>query len=267
MSIQTFFLNKGAKRGIEALPSENDGKKAKVEPEGPTGAAWEPYCTVKGTWAELLEKEVERPYFKQLNAFVDGECAHKKIYPPRELIFNALASCDFENVKVVIIGQDPYHAEAQAHGLAFSVQKGVAVPPSLRNIYKELSDDLGFSKPSHGNLQKWNDQGVLLLNTCLTVRKAEAFSHKGKGWETFVDAVIKLVSKNNPGVVFMLWGKPAQLKATMVDKAKHRIITSSHPSPLAYTKTAEPFSGSRCFSRCNALLEKMGRDSIDWQIL
>jgi uracil-DNA glycosylase len=168
---------------------------------------------------------------------------------------------------VVILGQDPYHGEGQAHGLCFSVQQGVATPPSLRNIHKEAASDVGtVAKPGHGCLTKWAQQGVLLINTCMTVRKGEANSHSKQGWEAFTDAVIKHVSKNKQGVVFLLWGKPAAKKYELVDGKRHHLITSSHPSPLGATKTDMPFIGSKCFSRCNAFLEEAGGAPIDWRV-
>jgi len=260
----------GGKSSEDGHDSSSSGrKKIKASDEADSADStekWPPLLSVKGTWATLLESEVKKAYFKKLTAFVDGEYASKTIFPPQDLIFNALMSCDFEDVRVVIIGQDPYHGPHQAHGLAFSVQKGVQIPPSLRNIYKEVENDLGHARPSHGNLEYWNGQGVLLLNTCLTVRKGEAFSHTKQGWEIFTDAIIRMVSLKSSGCVFLLWGKPAQLKGQLVNQSKHKIITTSHPSPLGAAKTDKPFLGSKCFSRCNAMLEQMGKPPIDWHI-
>eukprot|EP01034_Spumella_vulgaris_P025778 gene25778-32270_t len=182
-------------------------------------------------------------------------------------IFSAFNLCPFDTVKVVVIGQDPYHGPGQAHGLAFSVQHGVAIPPSLKNMIKELTNDPDsvMNKPGHGNLEHWSQQGVLLLNNVLTVRKADANSHQKHGWEQFTDAVVRELSKRE-GLVYLLWGKPAQLKCKNIDSTKNTIITSSHPSPLAAYKTDEPFIGSKCFSRCNAALVERGQTPIDWTI-
>ncbi|KAF0745048.1 hypothetical protein Ae201684P_011078 [Aphanomyces euteiches] len=218
-------------------------------------------------WKDLLAPEFKKSYFKQLEAFLVREQKKKAtIYPPKADIFAALNLCPFDGIKVVIIGQDPYHGPGQAHGLCFSVQRGVPPPPSLKNIYKEACSDVGIPKPSHGSLLSWCNQGVLLLNTVLTVRASEANSHKKQGWETFTDAVIRLVNEHATGVVFLLWGKPAQDKGALISRAKHCIITSSHPSPLGATKTNEPFIGSKCFSRANEYLTKSGKTPIDWTV-
>jgi len=173
--------------------------------------------------------------------------------------------CPFDNVKVVIIGQDPYHGPSQAHGLAFSVLRGIAPPPSLRNIFQEASKDVGISLPSHGNLEAWARQGVLLLNVCLTVRKGEANSHNKKGWEAFTDQVVKELAKKD-GIVYLLWGKPAAEKCKGINAQKNYIITSSHPSPLGAYKTDKPFMGSKCFSKCNEQLRIWGKTEIDWNL-
>ncbi len=228
---------------------------------------WEPFHDkVNGTWLKLLDPEVQKPYFRKLATFVDAERKKHTIFPPSHHTFSALNYCSFEDVKVVIIGQDPYHGPNQAHGLCFSVLPGIPPPPSLKNIYKELETDLKIPKAKHGFLESWSQQGVLMLNACLSVRKGEANSHQKKGWETFTDTIITKLSKNHPGLVFLLWGKPAQTKCASINRSKHKVITSSHPSPLGATKTNEPFIGSKCFSRCNAELQKMGREPIDWKL-
>jgi uracil-DNA glycosylase len=250
-------------------PPDTEKAMTKAETEKPRtkeDEVWEPFSYVNGTWNTLLSKEVKKPYFVRLTKFVDAECGHKKIFPPRHQIFNALQLCTFEDVRVVIIGQDPYHGPDQAHGLSFSVQRGVKIPPSLRNIYKEIQNDIGHKPPTHGCLEDWSKQGVLMLNACLTVRSGEANSHSKKGWEDFTDAIIRLVSKNSDGCVFLLWGKPAALKCSTIDTKKHRVISSSHPSPLGATKTDKPFIGSKCFSRCNQQLIEMGKKPIDWKL-
>ena len=227
---------------------------------------WEPFASVNGTWRRLLEPELKKNYFMKLRSFVSREIKTKTVYPPANEIFSFLNLCSFEDVKVCIIGQDPYHGAGQAHGVAFSVKRGVKVPPSLRNMYKELEQDLSLKPPSHGNLVNWSKQGVLMINTCLTVRSAEANSHQKQGWEVFTDAIIRELSKHNPGLVFLCWGKPAQTKCASIDKKKHKIITSSHPSPLSAYSTTTPFIGSKCFSRCNELLRELGRTEIDWKV-
>ncbi|RHY22160.1 hypothetical protein DYB32_009595, partial [Aphanomyces invadans] len=188
------------------------------------------------------------------------------IFPPREEIFAALNLCPFDKIKVVIIGQDPYHGPGQAHGLCFSVARGVPPPPSLKNIYKEANSDVGIPIPKHGSLLSWCNQGVLMLNAVLTVRATEANSHKKQGWETFTDAVIRLINDQSQNVVFLLWGKPAQEKGSLISRTKHCVLTSSHPSPLGATKTTEPFIGSKCFSKANAYLVQHGKDEIDWTL-
>lgn len=187
------------------------------------------------------------------------------VYPPAGEMFTALNLCSFEDVKVVIIGQDPYHGPNQANGLAFSVHKGVRTPPSLRNMIKEAMVDVGIAKPTHGDLSHWASQGVLLLNTCLTVRAGSANSHKGHGWETFTDAIIREVNRKDH-IVFLMWGQPAMAKIKHVDITKHQILSCAHPSPLSATKTNKPFIGSRCFSKCNAALVKFGKAPIDWNL-
>ncbi|MBT2681833.1 uracil-DNA glycosylase [Bacillus sp. ISL-35] len=214
-------------------------------------------------WAPLLAEEFEKAYFLDLREFLMEEYQTKTVYPEKEDIFNALRYTDYDKVKVVILGQDPYHGPGQAHGLSFSVKPGVAIPPSLRNMFKELNDDIGCEIPNHGYLKKWADQGVLLLNTVLTVRKGEAHSHKGKGWETFTDKVITLLNGRQEPVIFILWGKPAQSKIKLIDESKHKIIMSAHPSPLSARRG---FFGSKPFSRVNEILREWGKQEIDWQI-
>ncbi len=217
-------------------------------------------------WQEALEEELKKPYMYELAEFLKEERAGMvPIYPPAGLVFNAFLQAPLDRVKVVIMGQDPYHGPGQAHGLCFSVQKGVPIPPSLRNIYKELHDDLGCTIPDHGSLLHWAEQGVLLLNATLTVRQAQAKSHYGRGWEQFTDAAIKVLASRQ--VVFILWGRSARDKVENVFHRTHqalqRILTSPHPSPLS---AHAGFFGCRHFSKANALLEEMGRGPIDWQI-
>jgi len=211
-------------------------------------------------WEILLAEEFEKPYYQQLKEFLKEEYAAETVYPDKNDIFNALHFTDYEDVKVVILGQDPYHGPGQAHGLSFSVKPGVAIPPSLRNIFKELNDDLGCYIPDNGYLKKWADQGVMLLNTVLTVRKGEANSHKGKGWEMLTDKVITLLNEREKPVIFILWGKPAQSKLKLIDESRHKIITSVHPSPLSARRG---FFGSKPFSKVNEMLREQ---EIDWQI-
>lgn len=213
------------------------------------------------SWKVELAAEFEQPYFRELKSFLLQEKTHYLIYPKGSDIFAAYNSTPFEQVRVVILGQDPYHGAGQAHGLAFSVQRGIAHPPSLQNIFKELHDDLGCSVPQHGTLDAWAKQGVFLLNTVLTVREAEAHSHRDKGWERFTDATIHRLSEKREGLVFILWGRPAQQKAGLIDASRHHIITAPHPSPLSAYRG---FFGSRPFSRTNAYLASAGIKPIDW---
>ena len=216
-------------------------------------------------WLSVLNDELEKPYMKQLKAFLLEE-KHKglTVYPKGSDIFNAFNHTPFNKVKVVILGQDPYHGINQAHGLSFSVQKGIAIPPSLKNIYKELAEEFrDFKIPNHGNLTAWADQGVLLLNATLTVRAHEAGSHQNKGWEIFTDYVISILSKERSGVVFLLWGKYAQQKASLIDASKHHVLKAAHPSPFS---AYNGFFGSNHFSKTNELLTKGGLAPINWQI-
>ena len=215
-------------------------------------------------WKEALREEFAKPYMQALADFLRQEkAAGKEVYPPGALIFNALNSTPLEWVKVVIIGQDPYHGPEQAHGLCFSVQPGVATPPSLLNIYKELKRDLNIDIAAHGCLQHWAEQGVLLLNTSLTVERGIAGSHADKGWGVFTDRVIEVVSQQRPHLVFLLWGKHAQSKARLIDASKHLVLCSPHPSPLSAHRG---FIGNGHFSRCNKFLVQHGMTPIDWRL-
>jgi uracil-DNA glycosylase len=213
------------------------------------------------TWRSALGDEVRKPYFNALVEFLDDERREHTVYPPEPDVFNAFQFTPFDAVKVVILGQDPYHDDGQAHGLAFSVQPGVRPPPSLRNIFKELRDDTGCPRPANGNLEPWAKRGVLLLNTVLTVRAHQAHSHRGHGWEQFTDAAIAAVAAKVEPVVFVLWGAPAQKKAALIDSTRHTILKSPHPSPLS---AHSGFFGSRPFSAINAALTAAGDNSIDW---
>jgi uracil-DNA glycosylase len=215
-------------------------------------------------WKEALREEFAKPYMQALADFLRQEkAAGKEVYPPGALIFNALNSTPLERVKVVIIGQDPYHGPEQAHGLCFSVQPGVATPPSLLNIYKELKRDLNIDIATHGCLQHWAEQGVLLLNTSLTVERGIAGSHADKGWGVFTDRVIEVVSQQREHLVFLLWGKHAQSKARLIDPSKHLVLCSPHPSPLSAHRG---FIGNGHFSRCNKFLMQHGMTPIDWRL-
>lgn len=215
------------------------------------------------TFKSIIENEAQQPYYKALHEFVEEEYDSKTIFPPHNHILHAFNFCDYEDIKVVIIGQDPYHELHQANGLAFSVNKGVRIPPSLVNIYKEAHSDVGIDIPNHGDLTSWAKQGVLLLNTVLTVQEGCANSHKGKGWEIFTDHVIEEMNKREKPLVFILWGRQAANKASMIDTTKHCVITSAHPSPLSAHRG---FFGSRPFSRTNEFLVSQGIEPIDWRI-
>lgn len=215
------------------------------------------------SWRPILIQETEKPYYKTLRQFVVEERKQGVVYPPKDQEFAALHLTPYEKVSVLVLGQDPYHGPNQAHGLCFSVRRGVPPPPSLQNIYKELRDDLGCSIPAHGDLTYWAEQGVLLLNAVLTVRAGQAASHGGKGWETFTDAVIQAVNAKTERVVFVLWGAYARKKAPLIDTSRHVIIQSAHPSPLSANNG---FFGSRPFSKINAALRAAGRPEIDWQL-
>ena len=215
------------------------------------------------SWDDILKDEFEKEYYQKIRKFLVYEYNHYKIYPDMHDIFNALKMADYNDVKVVIIGQDPYHEEGQAHGLCFSVQKGIQTPPSLVNIYKELQSDLGCYIPNNGFLEKWAKQGVLLLNNVLTVRQGQANSHKTCGWETFTDRVIIELNKREKPIVFMFWGANARKKELLVTNPKHCILKAAHPSPLS---AYNGFFGCKHFSKANAFLEKNGETPIDWQI-
>ena len=217
---------------------------------------------IEDSWKEVLKQEFDKPYFQQIPLHLKTEKAQGKIiYPPGGLIFNAFNTTPVSNVKIVIIGQDPYHGPNQAHGLCFSVQNGVPPPPSLINIFKELHDDIGMQIPNHGNLTKWAEQGVFLLNASLTVRAGEPMSHSKIGWATFTDAVIKIITSKKKNIVFLLWGKFAQDKQALIDPIKHHVLRAAHPSPLS---ASNGFFGCRHFSKTNNFLVKDGIDPIDW---
>ena len=215
------------------------------------------------SWRPILLAETEKPYWKTLQQFVKDERQKSTVFPPDKDVFAALHLTPYEQVSVLILGQDPYHGPGQAHGLSFSVRPGVQQPPSLVNIFKELKEDLGCAIPSHGNLEHWAKQGVLLLNAVLTVRAHSANSHQGKGWEQFTDAVIRAVNDKPDRVVFVLWGAYARKKAALINRMKHVIIESAHPSPLS---ASNGFFGSKPFSKINAALRAAGKPEIDWQI-
>lgn len=218
---------------------------------------------ITGLWQEALKEEFKQPYYRKLYETVRREYAEREIYPPAEDLFAAFSMTPLEKVKVVILGQDPYHEPGQAHGLCFSVRPGVAPPPSLQNIYQELHDDLGCRIPSSGCLLKWAGQGVFLLNTILTVRAHRAASHRGIGWERFTDAVIRILGEQERPLVFMLWGRPAGEKEALLTGGNHLILKAPHPSPLSAYRG---FFGCRHFSRCNDFLRENGQSAIDWQI-
>lgn len=215
------------------------------------------------SWKKILWDEFQQPYFADLKQFLIQEKQKYKVFPPGPMIFNAFNKTPFDKVKVVIIGQDPYHDEGQAHGLCFSVQDGVHHPKSLINIFKELHDDVGFVIPQSGNLEKWTAQGVFLLNATLTVRAHEAGSHQNRGWERFTDAAIRALSEQREGLVFLLWGNYAKQKIEIIDTSKHYVLTSVHPSPLSASRG---FFGCKHFSKTNEILKKMGKTEIDWQL-
>ena len=227
---------------------------------------------IESSWKEALKAEFEKDYFTKLTEFVRNEYREHTCYPPGNEIFNAFNLCPLSNVKVVILGQDPYHGPGQAEGLCFSVKTGIALPPSLVNIFKEVKDDIGTTPQIikdmqgkdlyDGSLRRWAEQGVFLLNTCLSVREHEAFSHSRRGWETFTDAVIKTISEKQEHVVFMLWGTPARSKKKIIDTTKHLILESVHPSPLSANRGG--WFGNHQFSRCNAWLQEKGLTTIQW---
>ena len=219
--------------------------------------------TIEPSWKRVLWDQFQAPYFAELKAFLVEEKKHYQVFPPGPKIFNAFNSTPFDKVKVVIIGQDPYHGEGQAHGLCFSVQDGVPIPKSLQNIFKELSTDVGFRIPASGNLQSWANQGVLLLNATLTVRAHQAGSHQRHGLETFTDCAIQRLSEQREGLVFLLWGNYAIEKQRLIDTTKHYILTAPHPSPLSASRG---FFGCHHFSKTNEILVSLGKEPVNWQL-
>ena len=216
---------------------------------------------IDNDWLPAIQGEFRKPYYRELYTFVREEYSRTVVYPPAEDIFNAFHFTPLSEVKVLLLGQDPYHNDGQAHGLCFSVKKGVETPPSLVNIYKELEDDMGCYIPNNGNLEKWAKQGVLLLNTVLTVRAHQANSHRGIGWEQFTDAAIRILDQEDRPIVFLLWGRPAQMKASMLHNPKHLILEAPHPSPLSAYRG---FFGCKHFSKANNYLRSKGIEEIDW---
>ena len=216
---------------------------------------------IEPSWKETLKTEFEKPYFKELTEFVRGEYLSAKVFPPPKFIFHAFELTPFDKVKVIILGQDPYHGDGQAHGLCFSVPEDTEMPPSLKNIYIEIVGEFGGKVPRYGNLEHWAKQGVLLLNATLTVRAHTAGSHQGKGWETFTDAVIKTLSEKKEHLVFLLWGNYAKKKSELIDWEKHRVLESAHPSPFS---AANGFFGCKHFSQANAYLATHGQEPIKW---
>ena len=217
---------------------------------------------IEPSWKSKLEIEFEKEYFLRLSGFVKEEYRKNTIYPPGSLIFNAFNLCPFQKVKAVIIGQDPYHGQGQAHGLCFSVREGIDFPPSLINIFKEIESDLGIKRPINGNLKRWAEQGVLLLNATLTVREHQAGSHQKKGWEEFTDSVISILNIDRENIVFFLWGAYAQKKGESINRSKHLVLESVHPSPLSAYRG---FFGNKHFSKCNDYLKTHGIEPINWQ--
>jgi uracil-DNA glycosylase len=218
---------------------------------------------IEASWLQVLEEEFRKSYFLQLKEFLLEERKVYSIFPPGSRIFAAFDSTPFQSVKVVILGQDPYHGPGQAHGLCFSVPDGIRKPPSLVNIFKELHDDLGIQEPQNGNLEKWASQGVLLLNATLTVRANQAGSHQNKGWELFTDRIISLISEKKSGIVFLLWGNYAQAKASLIDETKHLVLRAAHPSPFSVYRG---FYGCRHFSATNNFLSKSGKTPVNWSL-
>lgn len=218
---------------------------------------------IPGPWRPILEGECDKAYFKRLEEFVADERAKFTVFPPEEDVFSALKFTPYEDVNVLLLGQDPYHDDNQAHGLCFSVRPGIKTPPSLVNMYKELKGDLGVEPPNHGYLVDWAKQGMLMLNAVLTVRAHTPNSHKDKGWETFTDAIIRKVNEKDSPVVFVLWGAYAQKKVKLIDSSRHAIIQNAHPSPLS---AKNGFFGSKCFSAINQALKGAGKPEIDWQL-
>lgn len=218
---------------------------------------------LKNDWGKLLEDEIKKDYYRDLMKFLEKEYKNQIIYPEIENIFSALDYTSYRDTKVVILGQDPYHGPNQSHGMAFSVKAGVKIPPSLRNIYKELKDDLGYEIPNHGFLRKWAEEGVLLLNTSFTVREGQANSHSNIGWEIFTDKIMEILNKKEDPIVFIFWGNNAKTKEKLITNPKHHIIKSYHPSPLSASRG---FFGTKPFSRSNEFLKSVGKKPIDWKI-
>lgn len=216
---------------------------------------------IESSWGERLNSEFEKPYFNELTSFVKSEYSNNEVYPPGSLIFSAFDHCPFQDVKVVIVGQDPYHGNGQANGLCFSVNDGIRHPPSLQNIFKEIQNDIGTAIPESGNLDKWAKQGILMLNATLTVRASSPGSHQNKGWEEFTDAVLKSISEQKTNVVFILWGAYAQKKGAFIDAQKHLILKSPHPSPFS---AHSGFFGCKHFSKTNQYLKSIGLKEIEW---
>lgn len=216
------------------------------------------------TWDAFITLETKMNYFQQLNEYLGKEYESQTVYPPRDAVFNAFEYCPLEQTKVIILGQDPYHGLGQAHGLSFSVNRGVALPPSLRNIYRELQSDVGFEIPMYGDLSEWAHQGVLLLNDVLTVRAGKPGSHQNKGWEEFTNHVISFLSSENKGLVFMLWGNHAMKKGQNIDRSKHLILSSGHPSPMSANRGK--WFGNKHFSQANNYLVQQGKTPINWQL-
>ena len=224
---------------------------------------WARLRFMKTDWNPLLKEEFDKPYWKELQQYVYEERNHHEVFPKHDEVYAAFRLTAYKDVKILILGQDPYHGEGQAHGLSFSVKEGIPIPPSLRNIYKELNSDLGIAIPNHGNLEPWARQGVLLLNATLTVRAHQAGSHQGKGWEIFTDQVISALNEKKEKTVFILWGAFARKKKALIDLDRHHIIESPHPSPLSAYRG---FFGSRPFSVANHILTDSGRGSVDWEL-
>lgn len=250
-----------AQKASETQPDNSNEVSAAVDKINRTATAGR-NIQIEASWKPRLAGPFNAPYMTTLSSFLRSEKAEgKRIYPPGNQIFRAFELTPFDAVKVVILGQDPYHGPGQAHGLSFSVATGVQPPPSLRNIYRELEADVGISHPGHGNLEGWAQQGVLLLNACLTVEEGQAGSHQGKGWELFTDDVIRCLNEDRENLVFILWGRKAQDKGTEIDRSRHHVISSVHPSPLS---ASNGFFGSKPFSQANAYLQETGQASIDW---
>ena len=218
---------------------------------------------VEKSWKKIISTEFKKNYIQDLDKYLIKEQKKYKIFPPKKKIFNSMNITSFEEIKIVIIGQDPYHGLGQAHGLAFSVSKGIPIPPTLKNIFKEIKNDLNINNCDVGDLTKWAKQGVFLLNSILTVRENKASSHQNKGWEQFTDNIISAISKNHKNIIFLLWGKFAQKKKKLIDSSKHHILISSHPSPLSAHRS---FFGCKHFSKCNKILKKLDKSIINWEL-